>query len=144
MELIVRQATMDDTEKLTELTSQLGYHSTEGELAKRLAKLLSSDKYKVLVAQNENTLVLGWVVIEHRLTLEGGDRAEITGLVVSDSARGLGVGKQLVQSVLEWAKARQLDKVIVSSNVNRDGSHQFYKQIGFAERKTSKQYIKYL
>ncbi|TQF70681.1 GNAT family N-acetyltransferase [Pseudoalteromonas luteoviolacea] len=122
----------------------MGYHSTEGELAKRLAKLLSSDKYKVLVAQNENTLVLGWVVIEHRLTLEGGDRAEITGLVVSDSARGLGVGKQLVQSVLEWAKARQLDKVIVSSNVNRDGLHQFYKQIGFAERKTSKQYIKYL
>ncbi|MCF2859485.1 GNAT family N-acetyltransferase [Pseudoalteromonas sp. SMS1] len=142
MALTVRPAQMKDVAALTELTSQLGYHSTQSELTQRLAMITASNKHMALVAHAEDVWLLGWVVIEHRVTLESGERAEITGLVVSDKARGQGVGKRLVQNAIEWAKAQSLNKVMVSSNITRDGSHHFYRQIGFIERKTSKQYIK--
>ncbi|KZN61735.1 GNAT family N-acetyltransferase [Pseudoalteromonas luteoviolacea] len=144
MLLTIRQAKMDDVDALLVLTAQLGYQSTRCELAYRLEVILSSDKHRALVFQNNETLVVGWIVIEQRITLEGGDRAEITGLVVHDLARGQGVGKQLVQAAISWAHSKGLNKVAVSSNAQREGSHHFYKQMGFKQKKTSIQYIKYI
>lgn len=76
--------------------------------------------------------------------LDSGRRAEITGLVVDESARGQGVGRRLVEGVEAWATGRGLGVLAVRSNVMRSESHPFYERMGFARVKTQHAYRKQL
>ncbi len=63
------------------------------------------------------------------------DKAEITGLVVSELARRKGLAKRLVQAAMDWANARSMKCLVVRSNILRDASHQFYPSVGFKLKK---------
>ncbi|MCP3995240.1 MAG: GNAT family N-acetyltransferase [bacterium] len=62
---------------------------------------------------------------------------EIGGLVVAEHVRGSGVRRQLTTAVVEWGKNRGLSEIIVRSNINRDGTHDFYEGMGFQRVKAS-------
>ncbi|MBQ4809732.1 hypothetical protein A7985_04370 [Pseudoalteromonas luteoviolacea] len=144
MQPVVRQAQCDDVNALAKLTEQLGYKGNPNEIGTRLKVILASEQHGIFVAENFEGSVVGWIVAERRLTLTSGMTVEITGLVVASTSRGQGLGKLLVQKTLAWAREIGLDKVSVSSNINRDGSHHFYKHLGFEQLKTSIKYIKYI
>lgn len=107
-----------------------------------LETLLHSARYFVAVAPAPNCSLLGWLVAERRLWLESGEGIEITGLVVSASARRLGVGKSLVASAEHWAIQQGFRLIRVRSNVSRVESHPFYQRIGFSPKKTQHVYEK--
>jgi GNAT superfamily N-acetyltransferase len=109
----------------------------------RLGQLLSSPAHIVMVAHNEGAL-LGWISGEVRVTLETGDRVEITGLVVDVSARRAGVGRLLVTGVERWATGRNCREVMVRSNISRPESHPFYEGLGYGRAKTQHAYKKVL
>ena len=69
---------------------------------------------------------------------------EITGLVVSPSARRLGVGRALVAASEAWASRLGFSSIRVRSNVSRAESHPFYRRIGFSLTKTQHVYQKSL
>src|SRR5262245_52153327 len=92
----IRKARLDDAVEMARLSGELGYPLTADEMGIRLTVLLPEERHLVVVAV-ESEILHGWAHAEHRFTLEGGDRAELMGLVVDARARGQGTGRQLVE-----------------------------------------------
>ena len=139
----LHQALATDAAEIARLSTELGYPVSPHEIAGRLAILLSSPLHFVSVAR-EGSCLLGWIAAEQRLSLESGEKAELTGLVVDPSARRQGIGKLLVSAAERWAAGRGLRKVTVRSNIARKESHPFYESLGYARLKTAHAYMKTL
>ncbi len=135
----IRPARSSDAPALTQLTRELGYDASQAVISARLMTLLTSERYEILVAEGESGL-LGWVVVERRIALEFGERAELTGLVVSSEARRSGVGRGLVTGAENWARRRGLATVFVRADVTREAPHPFYESLGYHREKTQHVY----
>jgi GNAT superfamily N-acetyltransferase len=116
---------------------------SDDEMVRRLAALSASACHYVAVAASGERL-LGWMHVEHRFSLEGGDRAELMGLVVDSGARRHGLGRPLVEAAEDWARGRGLSSLTVRSNVARELSHPFYEALGYSREKTQHVYRKTL
>ena len=127
---------------MAELSGQLGYPVSAGEMSARLSRALSDPDYFVTVAEGRNGSLLGWIGAEYRLLLEIGEEVEIVGLVVRQGARCLGVGKALLAAAEEFARSRGLNSIRVRSNVTRPDSHPFYERMGYTRVKTQHCYRK--
>lgn len=140
MNITISQAQISHYGAITPLTHELGYYTTEDQTYEWLSYLMSSNEHHVFVAINDNDQLCGWIVVEKRISLETGFKAEITGLVVSKSFRRFGVGKQLVVAAASWAHELKLHRIVVRSNIQREDSHAFYKDIGFVFKKSAHNY----
>ena len=144
MNITITQPQLNDYSEITALTNELGYSAAENQTKEWLGYLLQSENHKVLIAVNEISQLCGWVVVEKRISLEAGFKAEITGLVVGECFRRFGVGKKLVSAAENWAAENGLSKIVVRSNIQREESHVFYKNIGFSFKKSAHNYEKNL
>lgn len=138
----IRPAALSDAAAIARLCHELGYPAAPEGIAPRLAELLASPHALVAVATGEDGTLTGWIAVERRLTLESGESAEITGLVVAAAARRQGIGAALVAAAERWVAERGLTAVRVRSNVVRPESHAFYQRLGYARRKTQHVYEK--
>jgi GNAT superfamily N-acetyltransferase len=132
---------MDDAAEMARLAGELGYPMSTAEMARRLGVLLPIERHYIAVAATGDRLV-GWVHVEQRFSLEGGDRAEIMGLVVDSSARRRGLGRELVDVAENWARVQGVSAVTVRSNTARELSHPFYEALGYSREKTQHVYRK--
>lgn len=137
----IRDATLADTTEIARLSAQLGYPADVAAFEARLRRLLDSPLHAVLVAAG-GTGLAGLIGLEHRITLESGERVEIVALVVDIAARRSGVGRALVAVAERWARERGLDTLFLRSNVVRPEAHAFYPDLGFARTKTQHVYGK--
>lgn len=142
-DLIVRQAQLADANRMAELSGTLGYPVSEDAMNERLKRILKMETHSVFVAER-NGQVVGWAHGAEQEMLELDWRGEIRGLVVAESERGRGVGRQLVEAVEKWARDRGLKDMSVRSNVIRPESHPFYERIGYTRYKTQHAYKKHL
>lgn len=138
-----RPARRDDASEVARLSGELGYPVDIQAIAARLDALLGDRRQCVRVADGEGRLA-GWIAAERRLSLEAGERVEITGLVVDGAIRRGGVGRALVAAAEAWAKGQGIDLVVVRSNVQRQTSHPFYQALGYARHKSQHVYAKRL
>jgi GNAT superfamily N-acetyltransferase len=139
----IRRAQPGDAAEMTRLAAELGYPMTVAEMAERLSVLLPNARHCVAVAASGKRL-LGRVHVEHRSSIEAGERAEIMGLVVDSSARRLGLGRELVEYAEAWGRSRDLAVITVRSNAARELSHPFYEALNYARDKTQHVYSKAL
>jgi GNAT superfamily N-acetyltransferase/uncharacterized glyoxalase superfamily protein PhnB len=137
----MRAAEIGDAAEMARLAGELGYRMSTAEMARRLAVLLPNERHHMAVFADGGRL-LGWMHVEHRFNLEGGDRAELMGLVVDAAIRRRGVGKRLVEAAEAWTLARGLPSLTVRSNVARELSHPFYEALGYSRAKTQHVYRK--
>lgn len=137
----LRLARIEDAAEIARLAGELGYPATAAAMASRLARVLDAPTHRVAVVDGGDAL-LGWIAVEHRLTLESGECVEIVGLVVGASARQGGVGRLLVAEAERWARMLGIETITVRSNVARDASHPFYQRLGYVHRKTQHVYAK--
>lgn len=134
---LIRPASPDDASALAALLGELGYPA-EGEAVRtRLNRLLGgnngSQTDRVLVATEEsNAEVLGVLALHQFAGLhDDAPVALITALVVAERARGLGVGRQLVDRAVDAARRWGCTRLMVTTHVRRAGAHAFYERIGF-------------
>ena len=133
----IRAATLADSEPIADLTTSLGYPSTPTQIASRLETLQRNGNNVVLVAESGGELV-GWIHVFINPRLEDDGYSEIGGLVVDESAHGLGIGRMLVDSGVRWAREHGCTRMRVRSREERNGAHQFYRRIGFEQVKVQK------
>jgi GNAT superfamily N-acetyltransferase len=138
---LLRKALVEDAADIARLAGELGYATSVEAMHERLVVLAAHPDHCITVAEREGHL-LGWITVEHRRTLESGERVEIVGLVVDAQCRGSGVGRLLVQAAEQWAHQLGFDTLCVRSNVLRDASHPFYERMGYVRRKTQHYYVK--
>jgi ribosomal protein S18 acetylase RimI-like enzyme len=140
----VRQMRPADTSAVAALTTQLGYPSTEDEIRRRYDLIKDRWDARVFVAQHAGNVIIGWVHVQATYLLECDARAAIWGLVVSDKARGSGVGRRLVEAAEEWALMRGFSVMVVNSNSLRTEARGFYEHLGYTVAKTQNAFRKSL
>jgi GNAT superfamily N-acetyltransferase len=132
----IRPSRAEDHGRMAELAGQLGYPSTGGDIAKRLAGMEGRRDYAVFVAQLASGELAGWIGVEADW------RAEISGLVVDERVRSQGIGPKLLERAEEWARERGCAAIGLRSNVIRDRAHGFYERLGYEHYKTQKSFRK--
>jgi GNAT superfamily N-acetyltransferase len=141
--ITIRLARSLDAPALAALAGTLGYPAEEAEMQARLERILGRDDQLVIVAETGAT-VGGWLTAHAFDTLASGFRVQLTGLVVSDRHRRLGIGRQLVNRAEAWAREIGATTVCVFSNVQRTESHEFYPALGYTRTKTEAAYRRIL
>jgi GNAT superfamily N-acetyltransferase len=135
--LTIRTVEAGDAASVAELTGQLGYPVTQKEIAQRIAWALAHTDAQTIFVACLNGEAVGWIeaAIEHHL--QSPPFALITGLVVRDGVRSLGVGRRLCEEVERWTRDKGLDMVRVTSRSTREAAHRFYLRDGYRLIKTS-------
>lgn len=142
--IVVREMTLTDTAAVADLTTQLGYPAGESDIRRRYAGIHDRRDGCVFVAESGQGVVLGWIHVQTSYLLENDVRAEIAGLVVTEQARGTGIGRRLVEAAEAWARQHNLDTMAVRSNQIRTAAHAFYKRLGYTVVKTQLAFRKQL
>jgi GNAT superfamily N-acetyltransferase len=130
----IRPGRAADAPALARLCTELGYPSTESQLAARL-RLLESTDHGLFVAEGSDGELRGVVDVHTRVVLEEDPFAELIALVVAEEAQGEGIGSALVAEAVRWARARGLVKLWVRVSLRREATPRFYESLGFKLRK---------
>jgi GNAT superfamily N-acetyltransferase len=137
----VRSPRSEDYTRLAELAGQLGYLSTETEVAKRIAGFEDSQEYAAFVAEVRGEVV-GWIGVFIYRCMEADARAEVNGFIVDERLRSHGIGSKLLARAEQWARERGCGTIGMKSNVIRERAHAFYERLGYKHVKTQKAFRK--
>ncbi len=132
----IRRLAVDDAEAAAELSSQLGYPCSAGDLRERIEEMLRAADRVAFAAVADGQMV-GWIDAAMERHLQAPASVVIGGLVVREDMRGLGVGKLLCVEVEEWARSKSVPLVRVRSQIKREDAHRFYLRDGYSKVKTS-------
>ena len=124
----IRGARPSDAPALADLSTQLGYPSTEAQVRERLC-LLEDPERGLLVADAPDGLA-GFVDVHVQRVVESEPYGEVGGLVVAAPHRGAGLGAALLAAAADWSRARGLERLWIRANLARVGPHEFYEAIG--------------
>ena len=142
----IRKARRSDAERIAQLSGELGYPATAGQIATRMRQLKPASKHAVFVAECSDATVglVGWVHVSVSHLLESDIRAEVNGLIVAEGQRSAGAGAKLLEAAEEWARRHGCQGMNVRSNVVRERAHGFYERNGYEHYKTQKAFRKTL
>lgn len=126
-----RAPIQDDANDLAELMTQLGYPAAPSDMPSRLGKLTSDRDVLVIVAEQDRRVV--GVASGHLLhSLHKTDVvAMLTVLAVHERARGMGIGRQLVARIEDWARSHGATTISLTSALRRTEAHAFYRTLGY-------------
>lgn len=142
--LLVRAIAHEDAASVAELSAQLGYEVSVAAIEDRIRGLSSCVESQVAFVACVNAEVVGWIEAAILHHLQSAAHALITGLVVRDGMRSLGVGKRLCAEVEAWSRRNGIAVLRVTSRMSREGAHRFYLREGFEQTKTSAVFEKVL
>jgi ribosomal protein S18 acetylase RimI-like enzyme len=137
----VRPYRLGDEDAIRQLAEQLGYPSTFDDVTERLATIAGDTRSVVLVCELDGDVV-GWIHVARVHNVQDGTFAEITGAVVADQHRGVGIGEQLLDTAEAWAVEQACETVRVRSNIVRARAHGFYRDRGYRVEKEQAVFIK--
>lgn len=132
----IRTIRAGDAAMVARLCLDLGYEATEVEISERFAKLSTLADNRVWVAERDG-MVIGWVHCRGAHSLQSPPAMEISGIVVSLSCQGQGVGRRLLQACEAWARQCGYQAIRLRSNIQRVEAHAFYRHLGYQQQKTS-------
>ncbi|MBQ3703176.1 MAG: GNAT family N-acetyltransferase [Oscillospiraceae bacterium] len=104
------------------------YHPSYEEYKAQIEDYLHDSSVKVFVCENRGKRI-GMMVLK-----SSGVAAEIIGIAVSDNARHKGIGKELIQRVME---TEHLERIKAQTDEDSIG---FYRKCGFSEERIVKEY----
>lgn len=126
-----------DAEAIAALSQQLGYPATPEASQRRISPVLQHPDHCAFVALVDEQ-VAGWIHGFHTINLESDPFVAIAGLVVDENHRRMGIGKALINKVIEWSVSKNCGRLRVRCNAKRKASHLFYEAMGFGEVKEQK------
>ena len=128
----IRRARRGDAESLATLLREMGY--PHGSDAQTVHWVISHPEIEIFVAADAQDRPVGMVSLSHRPQLRlRGRIATVDELVVTESWRRRGVGRALIQQVIERCGARALSvKRIEVSAYAQESLQNFYASCGFA------------
>lgn len=130
----------DISENLQEQLSKL-YVQLNAEIKQlALQNILEEPEYIDIAVCQENKELVGIAMMANYKVVSG-YKGMIEDVVVSEAHRGKGIGRKLMELLLNQAKKRKLDDVLLFSGHHRTAAIGLYKSLGFT-LKNSGLYIK--
>ena len=139
MQFHTRFAEMDDAQAIAVLSEQWGYQSTKEKMLRCLQDISKNSDHAVYVLLSDDQII-GWIHGIYSLRVESDPFVEIGGLIVDKDYRRQGLGKFLVDKIVEWSLSRNCHMIRVRCNIIRTEANAFYGSIGFKEIKQQKVY----
>ena len=132
-DITIRGAVMSDMEDIILLLRELSPGNDSVVEHRRQAEVLSSmldnkDYSLLIAAKGGNTLGTGLLMIQQNLSHGCRPYGHIENVVVSAKCRGMGVGKEIVNTLVRIAKLHNCYKVILDCAPHNSA---FYQKIGF-------------
>jgi ribosomal protein S18 acetylase RimI-like enzyme len=127
----IRDARLNDAVDLAELACELGYKTTDVEMATRLKTVLKDARYKTLVAEIGGKLCGMIGTVSHSSYLHNDFSGRIIALVVSSKMRRCGVGRKLVAASEKDFLRRKITRVTLTTRFEREEAHRFYEKLGY-------------
>ncbi|MBN2067481.1 MAG: GNAT family N-acetyltransferase [Candidatus Diapherotrites archaeon] len=137
-EHVLRHAEHKDLERLIELVHQLSppkpheANVSNGQLRCILDNLIKDDNYHVCVLEKEGrVLATATLLLQMNLSHGGRPFGHIENVVVDTKQRGQGLGKVIIDHLLEKAREKNCYKVVLSCK--KDLNVPFYAKCGLKE-----------
>jgi GNAT superfamily N-acetyltransferase len=137
MSIIIRRATKQDCPRLLELIKELAvYEKAPDQVTVTLDHFIESGFGKdpvwwAFVAE-ENEVVLGFALYYIRYSTWKGQAMYLEDILVTESARGRGIGKLLFDRLFEEARERKLNRIIWQVLEWNEPAINFYKKYNAA------------
>ena len=129
----MREARITDSDSISTLVGQLGYPASPSEMTERLKILLAHADYMTLVAETSNQVV-GMIGVYTGHAFEfSGTYGMLTGVAVDSDWRGRGIGRLMMETLESRLKERGTRILIVTSGIQRNEAHLFYKALGYEQ-----------
>ena len=138
----VRAAQPCDCDAMARLAAQLGYECSGDDVRKRLSNMQDPTAYAVFVAELLGGEIAGWIGVYLFRSVEKETHAEISGLVIDEKNRSLGIGKILISAAEQWTRSLGYSAISVRSNIKRTRAHWFYMRNGYHHVKVQKEFQK--
>ena len=126
----VREATLDDAERLRPLAEQLGAEPGKGDLRRRLERLFADPSYKLIVAEERDEIVglllvrLGWF-LAHDLS-----HGQLVAIAVDPRYRGSQVFPALLHYAKQLAPKEGLSQIWTLTGIDRPDMHERLRSFG--------------
>jgi GNAT superfamily N-acetyltransferase len=129
---MIRNAQLRDIGAIRALITQLDYEPP-ADLEEKL-RLLAADPNEALLVFELDAQVVAFLSLHFipQITLSG-DFARISYFAVKDSARSLGIGRELEAHITRLARERNCDRIEVHCHSRRTDAHRFYERQGYTE-----------
>jgi GNAT superfamily N-acetyltransferase len=139
----IREAREEDAEQLSLLLREIDdevFLSPE-EIKEKLKVMQNYSFYKVFVAVEEgrdDTIVGTFTLyILDNLGHRGTPLAVVESVITHQDHRRKGVGRSMILKAMEIAAERGCYKLVLSSDIKREGAHTFYDRLGFVRHGVS-------
>ena len=141
--IVIRQATLNDLQSIQYLNYELfklekeNFDSTLiidwplSEEGKSYFENLIKNEYVIIAVEDEN--IIGYLAgtINEKGSYELLQYGEINNMLVDNSYRGSGIGKQLINCFKEYCKTKNITNLKVVASAKNINAIEFYKKQGF-------------
>jgi len=149
----LRKVSIDDAGELASLLKGVGWFEFLNKLSDdqarehvrmQLQKCLADDSHAAYVAESDDGNIIGYVSAHWIPYLfMRGPEGYVSELFVRDSARGQGIGRQLLQCIEAEAKTRRCHRLTLTNLRSRESyQRQFYIKAGWQERVEAANFIR--
>jgi GNAT superfamily N-acetyltransferase len=136
---IIREATEADIPRLLELYRQLNLDASFAppdpppEQCRRALSAIDEAPDRWLLVAEEDGRVVGTTTLLITPSLIHGARpwAVVEHMVVDETLRSRGIGRQIMEYAISKAEAAGCYKIMLGSNKRRKDAHRFYRSLGF-------------
>ncbi len=129
----MRSASRIDADDVAALLSELGFPCDRFDALHRIDAILENDRQALVVARVDG-IVSGLIALDFMYYLPLDTvTCRITALVVTSTARGQGLGRQLLREAERRARAGGAARLELSSGSQRTDAHAFYRACGFGD-----------
>ncbi len=126
-----RPATGEDRARCLELIETLTGQPPTGAWPRVFEELVSMERGAVVVAETDDGIV-GCATVSYNLAVRyGGEYCQLEELIVDESARGLSLGRILVQRTIDDARRRGCAEMGLYLVATTEGNRGFYEKLGF-------------
>jgi GNAT superfamily N-acetyltransferase len=126
-----RPAAAADRERVYELVEKLTGESRTDRWGDVYSSHCAGERGAIVVAENDDG-ILGCATVSYNLALRyGGEYCELEELIVEEAARGLSLGRILVQRTIDDAKRRGCVEMGLYLVPTTEGNRGFYEKLGF-------------
>ena len=138
----IRRATEQDVQGIFRLNQAFGYEYPLKATAEKLRAAVSDPGQCVLVAEEADGVLSGYIHLEDYDTLYFPHMKNILGLIVLPEYRKRGIASALLTDGETWAKDTGAAGIRLVSGAERAPAHACYRKAGYTEQKLQKNFKK--
>lgn len=128
---MISSASVDDSEAIARLVSDLGYSTSAPQMRQRLVAISRDLDYETLVAR-EDGIVVGFVGTRVGHLYEDDERyGQVMALAVALQRQRHGIGRMLMRAAESSLVQRGARVLVVTSGNHRADAHAFYESCGY-------------